>query len=379
MNRPSYLVAISSSSQLYSGTGRALFDWLALAAKYFDCSLIIDTFNLDSVHIAAKECAAIDVRLFTSRSNPLPGLIDSGMMDLPSHLRNHQYDVVECISWANGATNLAALEACSELTKIVFTPHSQPLWTIPDPDRHFLVEPAFRRMLEGSDLIFVDSPAEAELPAFDGVLRGKIVYAPLGVDASVFSPSEKTSIDNCSVLTVSDFRERRKRFDALASSFFKAHQQDDQLKLHLVGRGAAEAILGVQCLEGCKVYAHPRLSRDELVAIYQRSGAFALMSDYEAFGLPIAEALLCGCPVVLNDIPVVRSLFSDLPGVFLADNREPEAVAERLFRALAFGTSPDNRAITAQQAKLRFSLTATQDIKLSSIFQLLSKDAPPKR
>ena len=51
--------------------------------------------------------------------------------------------------------------------------------------------------------------------------------------------------------------------------------------------------------------------------------ALVLLSDFEAFGLPVAEALMCGTPVVAtyggrsND-----SLFAGLPGVELVDNHD---------------------------------------------------------
>ncbi len=40
---------------------------------------------------------------------------------------------------------------------------------------------------------------------------------------------------------------------------------------------------------------------DNPFAWFARAGAFVLSSDYEAFGLVVAEALACGCPVVSTD------------------------------------------------------------------------------
>lgn len=41
-----------------------------------------------------------------------------------------------------------------------------------------------------------------------------------------------------------------------------------------------------------------RLSEDELVELYRNASAFLFPSLYEGFGLPILEAMACGCPVI---------------------------------------------------------------------------------
>jgi len=41
--------------------------------------------------------------------------------------------------------------------------------------------------------------------------------------------------------------------------------------------------------------------RDDLAALYSAAGLFAFPSLYEGFGLPVLEAMTCGCPVVTAD------------------------------------------------------------------------------
>lgn len=43
----------------------------------------------------------------------------------------------------------------------------------------------------------------------------------------------------------------------------------------------------------------PRVSDEELVALYNRADCLVLPSLYEGFGLPIVEAMACGCPVIV--------------------------------------------------------------------------------
>jgi len=49
----------------------------------------------------------------------------------------------------------------------------------------------------------------------------------------------------------------------------------------------------------------------ELVAIYHQAEAFVFPSLIEGFGLPGLEAMACGLPVLVSDIPVFREIYRD--------------------------------------------------------------------
>ena len=51
-----------------------------------------------------------------------------------------------------------------------------------------------------------------------------------------------------------------------------------------------------------------RVSDDELAAIYSGAQALVFPSDDEGFGLPPVEALACGTPVVVWDVPALREV-----------------------------------------------------------------------
>ena len=54
-----------------------------------------------------------------------------------------------------------------------------------------------------------------------------------------------------------------------------------------------------------RVHQFPYLARPELSAYLRATRAVVLPSLAEGFGLPVVEALACGAPVVVNDIPVL--------------------------------------------------------------------------
>lgn len=54
-----------------------------------------------------------------------------------------------------------------------------------------------------------------------------------------------------------------------------------------------------------------RVSDEELRLLYNQAVCFIFPSIYEGFGLPLLEAMTCGCPVLASDIPVFREVCGD--------------------------------------------------------------------
>jgi glycosyltransferase involved in cell wall biosynthesis len=75
-----------------------------------------------------------------------------------------------------------------------------------------------------------------------------------------------------------------------------------------------------------------RVSDEELKALYQAAACFVFPSRYEGFGLPVAEAMICGCPVVAADIPVLREIFS--PAASFCDPLAPADIASKVLEVV---------------------------------------------
>ena len=64
----------------------------------------------------------------------------------------------------------------------------------------------------------------------------------------------------------------------------------------------------------------------ELQQAYRRAAVTASLSEREAFGITLLEAVASGCPVVASDVPSHREIRSATHGVSLVDPSSGAAV-----------------------------------------------------
>lgn len=74
------------------------------------------------------------------------------------------------------------------------------------------------------------------------------------------------------------------------------------------------------------------VSREDARDLLRHAQVFVLASEAEGYGLPLAEALSCGTPSVVTDIPPLREVAGD--AALLAPVGDPEALASAIAEAL---------------------------------------------
>jgi glycosyltransferase involved in cell wall biosynthesis len=67
------------------------------------------------------------------------------------------------------------------------------------------------------------------------------------------------------------------------------------------------------------------VSAEDLIAVYNLATVFALPSLYEGFGLPILEAMACGCPVVTSKEGSLEEVAGN--AAFFVDAYDVESIA----------------------------------------------------
>jgi glycosyltransferase involved in cell wall biosynthesis len=328
--KPGYLFVITSSNQLFSGTGTAIFEWIKHAKKSYSFGIAIDNANIKNFRICKEFCSLEKIPLLASGPAYRRGAADPGVADALEYVRHGSWEIIEVVSWANSATNLDVLAAIREDQTLVYTPHTQPTWTIPGAKRLHLLEPAFEATIRAADIVCCDSPAEVEnITKRDE--KSQCIYSPLAVDTTRFTPL-KSKNRSRQVLLVADFKEKRKRTDLALEAMIRLMRRDPNAMAALAGRGSDEIELTKEF--ETRFVRHGYVSSEELVRLYQESGVFLLLSDFEAFGIPIAEALSCGTPVVTTRNPEMSSLYKDLAGCALVNNRDEIEIDDAIDKAL---------------------------------------------
>ncbi|MGB2695541.1 MAG: glycosyltransferase family 4 protein [Dehalococcoidia bacterium] len=132
-----------------------------------------------------------------------------------------------------------------------------------------------------------------------------------GVDTEAFRPLELPKRPN-SILYVGNSDDRNKGARYLIEAL---GQLKDRLDFHLtvVDRPTAEMVprlareLGIED----RVTLAGRVSHEELVRLYNESQLLASPSLYEGFGLPAAEAMACGTPVIATTAGAFPEVIED--------------------------------------------------------------------
>ena len=74
---------------------------------------------------------------------------------------------------------------------------------------------------------------------------------------------------------------------------------------------------------------------DETVPFYQAADTLVYPSLSETFGLPILEAMACGCPVVTSNVSAMPETAGG--AALLCDPNDPAAVARAITEAVGLG------------------------------------------
>jgi glycosyltransferase involved in cell wall biosynthesis len=99
----------------------------------------------------------------------------------------------------------------------------------------------------------------------------------------------------------------RKRLDILVRACAAIQRQCPEVRLVRVGGLTAEHLQLAASLN-LKLLCLPYLGRDVLAALYRRAALLVHTAEAEGFGLPLVEAMACGCPIVVSDLAVLREV-----------------------------------------------------------------------
>ena len=329
------LSVLSSSNQMYSGIGRAVFELTARLKERVDFEFAIDDLypkNLDLVLEFGREHG---IPVHVGHGLTSPKSLDSFSATLPSLLRRDDWDLVEAVCWANSATNAMVLREIGDRA-LAYTGHFQPLWTVPmSPEVSHNTDDIHHRISRRADAVLCVSPWERRVVQAQTHGRNNCHYVANGVNSAEYRPGPPTRKPQ--LLFVGDLAEPRKRFDRILAVLPRLLARWPELKLVVIGNGSDKALerIPVELRPACELRGY--VSEPELRRAYAESRGVFLLSEFEAFGIPILEGLISGTPVFLTDLEVTRTLFETYRGAKFCPGDDPEATYEIVERTLAQG------------------------------------------
>jgi glycosyltransferase involved in cell wall biosynthesis len=125
--------------------------------------------------------------------------------------------------------------------------------------------------------------------------------------------------------------DENKRFSDLIKAFAIVYKTNANVKLVLVGSGP-EMVKYKKLSEELAIYDKVIFTgyQSDVALYYSIMNIFALVSANEAFGLVLAEAMLCKLPVVATKVGGMKYIVDDTKTGFLVQPFDVKAIAEKL-------------------------------------------------
>ena len=190
----------------------------------------------------------------------------------------------------------------SGATPAVMTIHDLSPWRNPEwhseAGRVRMRTPWLLRLRRARMVVTVSEAVRKEAIGHFGIAADKVRAVPLAA-SPLFQPVEGVPAPRPYFLFVGTL-EPRKNVAALVEAW-RATRAETGADLVLVGRKRADFSGDVPGWVG-------EVPDCELPSLYSRALAFVYPSHYEGFGLPVLEAMQCGCPVITSNDPAIREV-----------------------------------------------------------------------
>jgi len=246
----------------------------------------------------------------------------------------------------------------------------------------------FRQIVRRADrIITVSNTSRDEICRYTTAHREDISVIYNGIDTGLFKiKTDKSSAKQIQkkyglpdrfILFVGSVKPH-KNLKRLLFAFQKLHRRFDDIGLVVVGKyeglvtadkEIAELIRNDPALQN-KVHFTSVVPMEELPFIYGLAYAFAFPSTYEGFGLPPLEAMACGCPTIVSNIPIMREICQD--AAYYVDPLNADDIAGGLRRVLEDQALRQKLKSTGLRRVTHFSWKESAEKHISVIDKLLA-------
>jgi glycosyltransferase involved in cell wall biosynthesis len=171
-----------------------------------------------------------------------------------------------------------------------------------------------------------------------GMNPDKTIVFPWGVDLDHFRPSTFDLRLSTFTLFCNRSWESRYGVDVLARAFVKVAQERDNVNLLLLGGGSQGHLLR-QIFEGGgvldRVAFAGQISQTVLPEWYHRADLYISPSHVDGSSVSLMEALACGLPCLVSDIPANKEWVTEGENGWLFRDGDANHLAEKILTAIA--------------------------------------------
>jgi glycosyltransferase involved in cell wall biosynthesis len=160
-------------------------------------------------------------------------------------------------------------------------------------------------------------------------------FRPIKDQATLGAVRGKYNLPEKFILTVTSYDPARKNFDTLIDAFESLYKKHKDVHLVVAGKNCQKYTEDFHLRERGlieSVIFSGWVDQEDLPAIYTLAKCFVFPSVYETFGIPVLEALACGCPVVSSNTGAIPELAEGAAA--LIDPFDQQTLAERIMDVL---------------------------------------------
>lgn len=264
--------------------------------------------------------AGCELVVYVDRRNPVPGLdrlsvqtvpVSSGKYSPLATLefrllaKRDKLDLFHCPFYPAPLLSCPVVVTVHDLIPFLF-----PIYPWP---KQKMVQVGYRIMSRHASHLIADSHCTAtDLQKILGVLPGRISTAHLAAEREIFHPCRAADDDallphkfgiSKPFVIIASARNWRTKNLASALQSLEIAQKEANVKFQTVMYGPMNDPGALSSALGCKLNLHNLgyVESNDLATLFRHAHAFLMPSLYEGFGLPLVEAMSCGCPVIASD------------------------------------------------------------------------------
>ncbi len=196
--------------------------------------------------------------------------------------------------------------------------------------------------LRHTEILLGDCQAVRQEAAAYGFPEDRVMLFPWGVDLEHFTPAGKKKLrkrlgweDEIVILSLRSW-EPLYGVDLVVRAFARAARQEPRLRLILLGNGSQAPMIQRLIQQNDlaeRVYLGGQVKNSDLPEVYRSADLYVSASHSDGSSVSLMEALACGLPALVSDIPGNKEWISeDKQGWLFPDGNE-EALTAAILRA----------------------------------------------